>query len=428
MDPKEELKKLRKKAQDILDKAKAENRLFTDGEQTEFDSCLTEIKKIQQTIDSMREFEIIDADLARVITPIDYGKPKDSDPKLFKNLGEQLVAIQKAGMNASNTDSRLLQINNAASGSHSGAGQDGSFVIQSDFSAPIIDTAFQESGFLNMCDVYDLGENSNGIATKDIDESSIATSVYGGVVAYWGSEAGTVDASKPKFHESKLDLAKIMGIGYATDEILQDARFMSQLYSRSFSAAITRTLEGGIISGDGLGKTMGILKTPSLVTVAAEGSQSADTLIHQNIVKMWLRSNWQQRKDMVWLIHPDLEEQLELMIFAGSTSNPIPLYMPAGGLANDSPLGRIKGRPVILTDNCSAVGDVGDIILANMKEYRIIRKGGIEEAQSLHVRFLYGENTFRFTFRVNGAPKKKSALTIKNSTNTRSPFVTLAAR
>lgn len=422
------LKEIRDKANGLFNKVKGEGRVFTADEQKEFDGYLAEIKTVQQTIDSMKEFERIQDGLNQTITPIDYGKPKDNNPKLFKNLGDQLLAIQKAGMNPNNVDPRLVEINNAASGSQSGTGPDGGFTIQTDLSSPIIDTAFKESGLLSMCDTYDLSENANGVNTKEIDESSIASTVYGGVISYWGSEAGTVDASKPKFSDFKLDLAKIMGIGYATDELLQDSRFMSQLYSRSFSAAIMRTLENGIIGGDGVGKAMGILKSGALITVDAENAQTADTLVHKNIVNMWLRADHKRRQDMVWLLHPDLEEQLETMIFTGSTSNPIPLYLPAGGLGNNSSTGTIKGRPVILTDSCSAIGDVGDIILSDMKQYRIIRKGGIQEAQSIHVRFVYGENTFRFTFRVNGAPAKKSPLTIKNSSKTRSPFVTLAAR
>lgn len=37
----------------------------------------------------------------------------------------------------------------------------------------------------------------------------------------------------------------------------------------------------------------------------------------------------------------------------------------------------------------SAVGEVGDIIIADKSQYLLIDKGGINAASSIHVRFLY---------------------------------------
>jgi HK97 family phage major capsid protein len=91
-------------------------------------------------------------------------------------------------------------------------------------------------------------------------------------------------------------------------------------------------------------------------------------------------------------------------------------------------LSTLKGRPIIETDHCAALGDKGDIIFADLSDYMLITKGGVIADTSMHVQFLAAENCYRFIFRANGMPKKNSALTIKNSSNTRSSFVTLAAR
>jgi HK97 family phage major capsid protein len=424
---KEQIKDAQKKANALLDKVKSENRAFTAEEQKEFDGYLDSIKSLQQTLDSIEKMADVNNSLNEPQTPLDYGKPKDSDPKLFKNFGEQLKAIREAGVNPSNTDPRLIQINNAATGASSGVGPDGGFAIQTDFARQMLESAYQESGILSACDTYEIGQNSNGAQWLDIDETDISTTVYGGVQAYWAAEAATVDSKKPKLIKQKLDLEKILGIGYATDELIEDTTFMSDLYSRAFTAAIMRTAESAIFSGDGIGKPLGILKSGSTISVAKVTDQTADTVIHKNIVDMWLRLHWSKRNSAVWYIHPDIEAQLEMMIFTGSASNPVPIYMPPTGLSQNA-YSTLKGRPVIPTDNCSAVGDVGDIILANMKDYIIIRKGNIKQDQSIHVRFVYGENCFRFSYRINGMPKKKAPLTIKNSTNTRGSFITLAAR
>ncbi len=63
-----------------------------------------------------------------------------------------------------------------------------------------------------------------------------------------------------------------------------------------------------------------------------------------------------------------------------------------------------------------------------MSEYVLIDKGGVQEDVSMHVRFIYGESTLRWTARVNGQPKWRTALTPANGTATKSPFVALATR
>ena len=94
-----------------------------------------------------------------------------------------------------------------------------------------------------------------------------------------------------------------------------------------------------------------------------------------------------------------------------------------------SPFSTLYGRPVLPTEFNATLGDAGDIALVDFSQYLLIEKGALQVAESIHVRFLYGENTFRFMYRVNGQPYWHSALTpFKGSGNTVSPMVTLAAR
>ena len=84
-----------------------------------------------------------------------------------------------------------------------------------------------------------------------------------------------------------------------------------------------------------------------------------------------------------------------------------PIYMPANGLAGQQ-FDTLFGKPVIPIEQAEALGTKGDILLCDLSEYLLIRKGALETAESIHVRFLYGENTFRFTYRINGAPAWKT--------------------
>ena len=79
-------------------------------------------------------------------------------------------------------------------------------------------------------------------------------------------------------------------------------------------------------------------------------------------------------------------------------------------------------------EQCSALGDVGDIILADLSQYLTIEKGGLQSASSIHVQFVTDETAYRFVVRNNGQPIWNSALTPYKGANDLSPFVTLAER
>ena len=103
----------------------------------------------------------------------------------------------------------------------------------------------------------------------------------------------------------------------------------------------------------------------------------------------------------------------------------IPVYLGSSSVGS---LASLKGRAIVESDHCAALGTVGDINFMNLQEYMLITKGGTRQDYSIHVEFLAAENCFRFIFFANGMPKRSSTLTIKNSTNERSNCVTLATR
>ena len=101
----------------------------------------------------------------------------------------------------------------------------------------------------------------------------------------------------------------------------------------------------------------------------------------------------------------------------------------SGGGVSQAPYASLFGRPVVPIEQCATLGDQGDIIFADLSNYILIDKGGIQSAMSIHVKFIYDESVFRFVYRVDGQPALASPITpYKGTANTLSPFVTLAAR
>ena len=356
------------------------------------------------------------------------GKPRDGGkdaPKPFATLGEQLKAISDF-RRSHVEDKRLQQVNNAALGANEGTGADGGFLIQTDFAGQILESAVQQSPLLNRLDRQTCSSAANAMRWLSVDETDVSKSVFGGVQMYWASEAGTVAASRPQFREMKMDLEKMMGFAYATDEMLTDAAFMTGFFGSAFTLAADRLLTESVISGDGVGKPLGLLHSKALLAVDKESSQAAGTFTGANAIKMQARAMPRHRDRLAWLMHPDVEEQLPYLAIQSGEAAKF-LWNPEGGLGNFDTQ-RVLNKPVLFEDSCSALGSKGDILLVDPYMYILLTKGTAKQDWSIHVEFLTDQNCFRMVFRCNGAPKVSKPLTIKNSTKTRSPFVALADR
>ena len=166
-----------------------------------------------------------------------------------------------------------------------------------------------------------------------------------------------------------------------------------------------------------------MLKAPALITVAKESGLAAGTIVWENILNMWQRLPAPSRRRATWSVHEDAIRQLGAMSSAVGTSG-VPVYLPANA---NSPTPRLLGAPVLEIEQASALGTVGDIVLADWSNYILI-DGGTRPAVSVHARFLNDEVIFRFVLRIDGAPGQASPITPYSGANTRSPFVTLGAR
>ena len=347
-------------------------------------------------------------------------------PKPFRSFGEQLQAIAQFATRQV-MHPGLAAIQAAATGASEGSPSDGGFLVQSDFATEIREGITAGGEIMSRVPMIPISGGANSLKMNAVDETSrVDGSRWGGVRAYWAAEAATLTASRPKFRQIALDLHKLTGLFYATDELLADAAALETIAMRGFTEELTFKAEDAIFEGDGSGKPLGILNAPGTISVAKETGQAAATLVYENITAMWNRMSPRNRANTAWFINQEVEPQLDNMFLAVGTGG-VPVYMPANGVA-DSPFGRLKGRPVIPVEYASALGTAGDIVLADFSEYVAIEKGAPETASSMHVQFVTGEMTYRVIWRLDGQPYHASALTPFKGSTTTSPFVKLAAR
>lgn len=410
----------RLKAMAVLNKAEAEDRFLSEEEQKDIDKYEEEIRAWDESIGRAEKLLAIEPEDRSSEKPEVKPTPAKDNEKRFSSFGEQLMAAYRAAMPGGKVDERLST--RAASGLNETTPSDGGFLVQQDFVTELLKKTYETGILASKVKKIPISTNANGMKINAIDEDSRANgSRWGGVQTYWEGEADEITASKPKFRQMELSLKKLTGLCYATDELLQDAAALEAVIRQAFAEEFGFKIDDAILSGSGEGEPLGILNSGAIVTVAKEASQT-DIITVENLIKMWNRLWSRSRANAVWYINQELEPYLYTLKIGDK-----PVYIPAGGLS-EKPYGTLFGRPVVPIEQCSAVGEVGDIILADIGQYLLIDKGGVKSASSIHVRFLYDENVFRFIYRVDGKPIWTKPLTPYKGSATVSPFVTLAKR
>lgn len=245
----------------------------------------------------------------------------------------------------------------------------------------------------------------------------------GGIRVYTNKELGTYTQSKTKFHEIRIEPQKLTGLFPASDEMLRNVTFLGQEVRQLFGDEFAFKCQYLSIHGSGAGEALGVMNANCKVAVPKETNQGAGTILTENLSKMWARFSG-RTANSAWFINRDCGPELDKLSIVAGTAALEPRFVTydAQGIM------RIKGIPVVEIEQCETVGTEGDIILADWSQYVCADMGDIQEAMSIHVDFIYGQQLFRFTYYFDGQPRWKSAIRPFKGSNTISPIVTLATR
>jgi HK97 family phage major capsid protein len=258
-----------------------------------------------------------------------------------------------------------------------------------------------------------------------IDSTSNASSVYGGIVAYWTEEGAALTASQPSFGRIVLEAKKLTAYTEAPNEMIADSIMSFEaLINDIFPEALGFYEDAAFISGTGVGEPLGFLNAPSVISVSKESAQAAATIVWENVIKMFARMLPQSLNRAVWVVSPDTFPELATMALTVGTGGG-PVWLSNGA---DGPPMTILGRPVIISEKVPLLGTVGDINFVDFGMYLIGDRQVMSASSSPHYKFGNDVTAYRIIERVDGRPWLNSAITPKNAGPTLSPFVSLATR
>jgi HK97 family phage major capsid protein len=234
-------------------------------------------------------------------------KAKDPEVAAYKHLGEQLLDVMQACAPGAKPSARLLKSQKAITGLSEQVPADGGFLVQTDLAGELMRPIYDTGALMSRVRRFEISGNANAMTMFGVDETSRATgSRYGGVRGYWLSEGDTKISSKPKFRKIRLELQKVAALCYATDELLQDAGLVAQVIGEAARNELTFLTEDAIMNGLGVGLPLGILQAPALVSVGKEVGQAADTVLAENVIKMWGR-RWAPG-NYAWFVNQSVEQ------------------------------------------------------------------------------------------------------------------------
>jgi HK97 family phage major capsid protein len=314
----------------------------------------------------------------------------------------------------------------APSGQNTIVMDEGALLVPETIQQQLLMKIHQEGQVLSRCFKVTISEGRSTTWNGVREDARTSGQRYGGILISRKGESIQAEISKAKFEQVKLELKKNTAAVSFTEEQLEDAPQVNTIIDSLIPKAFVFATEREIIEGAGAAEIEGILSSPALVSVPAEDNQSADTVILENIQEMWNRMPAANRANAVWFINLDVEPQLERMYLSIGTSG-VPVYLPQTGISN-SGFATLKGRPVIPIEHCSAAGDVGDIILADMGQFVYASKGSMRSAMSMHVLFLQGESILRLIVRDDGKTMWRKTMGPAKGSTQRSPFIAIAAR
>lgn len=304
-------------------------------------------------------------------------------------------------------------------------GSDGGFLVPESFRSQLMSVALEEGIVRQRAMVIPMP--TARVSLPVIDSTTNAGSVFGGMVAYWTEEGGAGVPTSAKFAVTTLDAKKLMGYSVVPNELFTDAaESFGAFLGQKWPQAIAFTEDSAYVSGTGVGEPLGFnrVENKAMIAAAKETNQTADTILWQNIVKMYSRMLPSSLSKAVWIANIDVFPELATMAMSvGTGGGPIWLNNGAAG-----PPMTILGRPVIFTEKMETLGDAGDISFVDLSYYLIGDRQAMTMATSADAEFQTDKTAVRIISRGDGRPWLKTAITPAKGANTLSPFVRLAAR
>lgn len=289
-----------------------------------------------------------------------------------------------------------------------GAGEDGGFLIFSAASRLIQDASLEAAIVRPRANKITMSTQLLQVPyLRDLAHNTGV--VYGGVKVYFDDELSQSTESKVKLDKMEHKLKKMTALGFASEEWIKWSPVsLGSWLIPKFGEAIGWKEDLCFLGSKGGAQPLGIGSAGCKISVGKETGQDAGTFVLENSTKMFARLRVRKESAVAWLMNRTVFPQLPLFnIAAGTGGAPVFTNNVAG-----KPGQALWGYPIIWTEKVPALGTAGAIRLVDFSDYVVADdQSGPEIAQSMHLKFDYGQQAFRIVKYIDGQNESVSALT-----------------
>lgn len=355
--------------------------------------------------------QIASASRAKSYRSMFFGKEnKELDKGEFRSFNEFMSVIHSGRF-----DERLQK--RAFSGQ---TGVSGGFSVPDEFAAWLMDNSIEQEIVRPRAQVWPMLTDTKKIPAWDGNDHS--SNLFGGISGVWVGETQTSSKQTGKMRLLQLTAKKLACFTQASNELIDDGMEFEDQLGLALSKAMGWFMDYAFLNGTGVGQPLGVLNDPALITVNKENGQTADTIVYENLTKMFARIAPSSRKNAVWVANDTtIPLLLSLNIAIGTAGSHVPVLTESNGEF------KILTRPVIFTEKVPSLGSKGDISLIDFSQYAVGLRKDVYIDKNNAPGWTEDMSDYRAILRADGLGTWDKPLTPKNG-ETQSWCVTLEAR
>ena len=296
----------------------------------------------------------------------------------------------------------------------------GGFSVPEPLAAQWLDDSIENEIVRPRATVWAMESASRKVVGWDaLNQSSV---LFGGFAMEFLDEAGTGNKQTGKLRAIELNAKKGAIFVDISNELREDGQGFEAQLDRAMRASIGYAIDQYCLGGVGAGQPLGVRNDPAKISVAKESGQRADTIVWENLTKMFARMYPAGRERAIWLANSDTIPQLmTLSIAIGTAGSYIQVMKENSGTFS------ILGRPVIFTSHMPTLGDADDIMLLDLSQYAIGIRRDLRVERSNIPGWTQDLMSYRALLRFDGQGMWSSVFTPRNG-STMSWCIGLAER
>ena len=332
------------------------------------------------------------------------------DIKAHATFGRFLLAVKAALLGDERAHDWLKYYGSIKAPLAEGSGATGGYTVPPGFSTAIYNIAAPISIVRPRATIVPMSSRTISLPYLDQQASpaSGTSALIGNIAAAWLAEAASLPSAEPTFRAAELVANKLAAAWTSAHELDEDsAEGMGTLAQQLFGRAVAWFEDNGFIGGTGVNQPLGVINAPATIGV------SRNTPSHfkvQDVYAMLSKAhpNSINGRTLVWVMHPTV------LVDVGALTN----LQPTSALD-------LGGFPIKVSEQCSVLGTAGDVLLCDFSHYLIGERRTLTVAVSPHPKFTNDQDVFRLTERIDGQPWLSDKITLKDGSNTVSPFLKL---